>query len=117
MIGGVLGRAGQQGQKRRLADAKNGVVAWEIPQDTSKFMDQAREKWGKERRRWREDNADAVNDRKSGEAQLLEMVQAQRERAMFGEAALEEEIAQEIDAQAMAEGALNEELRKQLLDQ
>ncbi|TQV98216.1 hypothetical protein V2A60_008024 [Cordyceps javanica] len=31
VIGGVLGRAGQRGQKRRLADAKNGKVTWETP--------------------------------------------------------------------------------------
>ncbi|KAM3440271.1 hypothetical protein MY4824_002260 [Beauveria thailandica] len=31
VIGGVLGRAGQRGQERRLADAKKGKVTWQTP--------------------------------------------------------------------------------------
>ncbi|OAR02093.1 hypothetical protein LLEC1_06638 [Akanthomyces lecanii] len=31
VIGGVLGRAGQRGQERRLAEAKNGNVTWQTP--------------------------------------------------------------------------------------
>lgn len=31
VIGGVLGRAGERGQKRRLEDAKKGNVAWQTP--------------------------------------------------------------------------------------
>ncbi|EGX96637.1 37S ribosomal protein MRP4 [Cordyceps militaris CM01] len=31
VIGGVLARAGQRGQERRLADAKNGNVTWQTP--------------------------------------------------------------------------------------
>ncbi|KAK1767474.1 37S ribosomal protein, mitochondrial [Phialemonium atrogriseum] len=38
VIGGVLGRAGQRGQRRRLKDAENGIVTWENPTDISKFI-------------------------------------------------------------------------------
>ncbi|KAJ4254958.1 hypothetical protein NW762_009760 [Fusarium torreyae] len=33
VVGGVLGRAGQRGQQRRLADAKKGQASWENPPD------------------------------------------------------------------------------------
>ncbi|KAI1207673.1 37S ribosomal protein MRP4 [Annulohypoxylon truncatum] len=38
VIGSVLGRAGEMGQKRRMDDAKKGIVAWETPLDVAKFM-------------------------------------------------------------------------------
>lgn len=46
VIGGVLGRAGQRGQRRRLKDAENGIVSWQNPTDISKFiaLDQAAKK-------------------------------------------------------------------------
>ncbi|KAM0553936.1 hypothetical protein ACHAPJ_007287 [Fusarium lateritium] len=33
VVGGVLGRAGQRGQQRRLADARKGQASWENPPD------------------------------------------------------------------------------------
>lgn len=38
VIAGVLGRAGEIGQKRRLADAAKGIVTWYRPHEVSKFM-------------------------------------------------------------------------------
>ncbi|KAI0202111.1 hypothetical protein F4808DRAFT_449836 [Astrocystis sublimbata] len=38
VIGGVLGRAGEAGHKRRLEDAKLGIVNWETPADVKKFI-------------------------------------------------------------------------------
>ncbi len=38
LIAGVLGRAGERGQQRRLADAKAGVVPWQNPQDVERFI-------------------------------------------------------------------------------
>lgn len=38
VLGSVLGRAGQQGQRRRLEDAKNGVVEWETPLEIQQWM-------------------------------------------------------------------------------
>ncbi|KAI0127669.1 ribosomal protein S2 [Xylariales sp. AK1849] len=37
VIGSVLGRAGEAGQRRRLEDAKKGVVEWETPQELKRF--------------------------------------------------------------------------------
>ncbi|KAI1103016.1 ribosomal protein S2 [Jackrogersella minutella] len=39
VIGSVLGCAGQAGHKRRIEDAKRGVVAWNTPLDVIKFME------------------------------------------------------------------------------
>ncbi|OTA66135.1 40S ribosomal protein mrp4 [Hypoxylon sp. EC38] len=38
VIGSVLGRAGEAGHDRRIADAKKGIVAWQTPLDVAKFM-------------------------------------------------------------------------------
>jgi len=40
LIAGVLGRAGQRGQARRLADAEKGHVAWHNPREIQSFMRQ-----------------------------------------------------------------------------
>lgn len=40
VIGGVLGRAAEIGQKRRLADAKEGKVHWQNPAEVARFLDQ-----------------------------------------------------------------------------
>ncbi|CAI4214721.1 unnamed protein product [Parascedosporium putredinis] len=37
-IAGVLGQAGKQGQKRRLADASEGTVTWRTSDDITKFI-------------------------------------------------------------------------------
>lgn len=36
----MLGRAGQRGQKRRLADAADGTVAWRSPTEIQLFIEQ-----------------------------------------------------------------------------
>lgn len=38
LLAGVLGRAGERGQQRRLADAQAGVVSWESPRDVNTFI-------------------------------------------------------------------------------
>lgn len=38
VIGSVLGRAGETGQQRRLADAKNGIVTWKTPLDIQRVI-------------------------------------------------------------------------------
>ncbi len=38
LIAGVLGRAGERGQQRRLADAQSGVVPWQNPLDVEHFI-------------------------------------------------------------------------------
>lgn len=34
----MLGRAGEAGQKRRLADAERGVVEWQTPSEIQRFL-------------------------------------------------------------------------------
>lgn len=38
VVGGVLGRAGEIGKNRRLADAKKNKVAWENPEEVQRYM-------------------------------------------------------------------------------
>jgi hypothetical protein len=45
LIAAVLGRAGERGQARRLADANEGIVTWETPREVANFIERdAREK-------------------------------------------------------------------------
>jgi hypothetical protein len=39
LIAGVLGRAGERGQKRRLKDAEKGEVTWRNPTEVQKFLE------------------------------------------------------------------------------
>lgn len=43
VIAGVLGRAGEEGQRRRLEDAKNGHVTWETPVDIIEAVELSKE--------------------------------------------------------------------------
>lgn len=47
VIGSVLGRAGEAGQKRRHEDAQMGKVKWQTPADIKRYMDlvELRETW------------------------------------------------------------------------
>ncbi|OLN96073.1 37S ribosomal protein MRP4, mitochondrial [Colletotrichum chlorophyti] len=83
VIAGVLGRAGQQGQKRRLADAQNGVVAWKTPTETANFMALAQSKWGADMKKWRREMGDAASSRE--EKMLLDQLQVERTKAVDGE--------------------------------
>jgi len=85
VIGGVLGRAGEQGQKRRLADAENGVVAWQTPAETARYMRGEIKRYEKEIKRWERDSAAEAEKGSSGEQQLLEMLQVERIKAVDGE--------------------------------
>ncbi|OHE91277.1 hypothetical protein CORC01_13435 [Colletotrichum orchidophilum] len=83
VIAGVLGRAGEAGQKRRLAAAENGVSEWNTPAETKRFMKGEIRKWEREMRRWRTDNQNAADA--GGEVRLLEMLQVDRTKAVDGE--------------------------------
>jgi hypothetical protein len=39
LLAGVLGRAGERGQQRRLADANDGVCTWQTPLDVGQFIE------------------------------------------------------------------------------
>ncbi|KAI1409244.1 hypothetical protein F5Y13DRAFT_182142 [Hypoxylon sp. FL1857] len=43
VIGSVLGRAGEAGHKRRIEDAKKGIVAWQTPLEVANFLAVERE--------------------------------------------------------------------------
>ncbi|KAI0160216.1 37S ribosomal protein MRP4 [Xylariaceae sp. FL1272] len=60
VIGSVLGRAGEVGNKRRLADAAQGVVKWQTPLDISKFLDNER--------KMSEDNFEGPKSNEAGDA-------------------------------------------------
>ncbi|KAK1972552.1 ribosomal protein S2 [Colletotrichum sublineola] len=78
VIGGVLGRAGQKGQQRRLADAENGVVAWQTPAETARYMKSEIKRFEQEIRRWERENAGEGNKESRSEQQLLEMLKVER---------------------------------------
>ncbi|KAI0814020.1 hypothetical protein GGR55DRAFT_687031 [Xylaria sp. FL0064] len=61
VISSVLGRAGETGHKRRLSDAKNGIVEWQTPLDVQNFIMIQRKLAERESER----NAQSVNDDKS----------------------------------------------------
>jgi small subunit ribosomal protein S2 len=43
LIAGVLGRAGELGQKKRKEDAKNGKVEWETPTYVQEWIQESPE--------------------------------------------------------------------------
>ncbi|KAI0441215.1 hypothetical protein F4803DRAFT_563203 [Xylaria telfairii] len=61
VIGSVLGRAGESGHKRRLSDAKLGIVEWQTPLDVQNFMEINRKLANQEAQR----TAQLVDDDKS----------------------------------------------------
>ncbi|KAK2004017.1 ribosomal protein S2 [Colletotrichum falcatum] len=85
VIGGVLGRAGQQGQKRRLADAENGVVPWQTPAETERYMKSEMKRFEQEIRRWERVSAGEKQTGSGAEQQLLETLEVERTKAVDGE--------------------------------
>ncbi|KAI1855081.1 hypothetical protein JX265_012269 [Neoarthrinium moseri] len=83
VIGSVLGRAGEAGNKRRLQDAQKGVVAWETPQAISTWT-----KIHGKRAEWA-----ARAAREAAEEQ------AAREAALSGEEPLEKEGEGEVETE------------------
>ncbi|KAI0427483.1 hypothetical protein F5Y09DRAFT_333355 [Xylaria sp. FL1042] len=62
VIGSVLGRAGEIGHKRRLRDAKLGIVEWKTPLDVQNFMIIQRKLARKEAERTTESDNDDEGD-------------------------------------------------------
>ncbi|KAI3393722.1 hypothetical protein diail_3767 [Diaporthe ilicicola] len=44
VIAGVLGRAGERGQERRMAEAKKGICTWRNPSEIERFMEDKKAK-------------------------------------------------------------------------
>ncbi|KAM0277268.1 hypothetical protein ACHAQH_005926 [Verticillium albo-atrum] len=57
LIGGILGRAGQEGQKRRKDAAAEGQVTWENPVEVRRYMEKTRERYEAAKAIWQEDMA------------------------------------------------------------
>ncbi|ROT37967.1 40S ribosomal protein mrp4 [Sodiomyces alkalinus F11] len=73
LIGGILGRAGQIGKKRRLADAESGVVHWETPTDTQNFIDNEVRRFLRAQGEWARDSTAEVNAKgRTAEDRLLD---------------------------------------------
>ncbi|KAL2881497.1 hypothetical protein SGCOL_003063 [Colletotrichum sp. CLE4] len=86
VIAGVLGRAGEAGQKRRLAAAENGESEWTTPLETQRFMKAQEKAWKTELKKWEMTSTfSAHNKGESEEARLLEMLQVDRTKAVDGE--------------------------------
>jgi hypothetical protein len=69
VVAGVLGRAGETGQARRLEDAKDGQVVWQTPTELRTYMKAESRKFEEARR------MKAAAARKStAEAELLGMM-------------------------------------------
>ncbi|KAL0780725.1 hypothetical protein CaCOL14_002060 [Colletotrichum acutatum] len=86
VIAGVLGRAGEAGQKRRLAAAENGESEWTTPLETQRFMKAQGNAWEREIKKWQSTASHAAHNAEEGEeARLLEMLQVDRSKAVDGE--------------------------------
>ncbi|KAK1541240.1 hypothetical protein CPAR01_07229 [Colletotrichum paranaense] len=86
VIAGVLGRAGEAGQKRRLAAAENGESEWTTPLETQRFMKAQGNAWERELKKWQSTASHAAHNAEEGEeARLLEMLQVDRSKAVDGE--------------------------------
>ncbi|KAH7628153.1 hypothetical protein B0T09DRAFT_359445 [Sordaria sp. MPI-SDFR-AT-0083] len=64
LISGVLGRAGEHGQKRRLEAAQRGVVTWKTPADVQGYFELAETRAADARKRRAQDNSVAVQKEK-----------------------------------------------------
>ncbi|UQC81087.1 uncharacterized protein CLUP02_06573 [Colletotrichum lupini] len=85
VIAGVLGRAGEAGQKRRLAAAENGESEWTTPLETQRFMKAQGNAWERELKKWQSTASYAAHNPEEGEeARLLEMMQVDRSKAVDG---------------------------------
>lgn len=89
VIAGVLGRAGERGQKRRLKDAELGEVTWRNPTEIAKFMEiqamiqaaekqSARDTQANQRRASREVPAGVMDDTQLEAFQLLQNLERER---------------------------------------
>ncbi|KAI3551447.1 hypothetical protein CABS01_15042 [Colletotrichum abscissum] len=85
VIAGVLGRAGEAGQKRRLAAAENGESEWTTPLETQRFMKAQGNAWERELKKWQSTASYTAHNAEEGEeARLLEMMQVDRSKAVDG---------------------------------
>lgn len=96
VVGGVLGRAGQRGQQRRVEDAKKGRVPWHNPHDIVQYMQR--------------ENKAAIAERKSVMGRMQHNVEgfSEEEQKILREQFYEEDIqvSEEDMVDMMGEAAL-----------
>lgn len=89
LIAGVLGRAGEAGQKRRLEEAEDGQAQWETPEDTKRFRQATFDRWRTEHEKWSADMAAMVASGASPEDgnRLLDVNEVSKQTFVGGAAA------------------------------
>ncbi|EEU46267.1 uncharacterized protein NECHADRAFT_103997 [Fusarium vanettenii 77-13-4] len=96
VVGGVLGRAGQRGQQRRVEDAKKGRVPWNNPHDIVQYMQR--------------ENKAAIAERKSVMGRMQHNIEgfSEEEQKILREQYYEEDIqvSEEEMVDMMGEAAL-----------
>ncbi|KAJ4170798.1 hypothetical protein NW754_006940 [Fusarium falciforme] len=96
VVGGVLGRAGQRGQQRRVEDAKKGRVPWHNPHDIVQYMQR--------------ENKAAIAERKSVMGRMQHNIEgfSEEEQKILREQFYEEDIqvSEEDMVDMMGEAAL-----------
>jgi len=96
LIAGVLGKAGGLGQKRRLREAENGKVTWQLSEDIYKFLKEKR----KQEAGSRDEDVDGQlrgEVEALGESDVADVEDGSLDAVLLGELAdLERELAEEF---------------------
>lgn len=112
VVAGVLGRAGQRGQKRRLAEASAGKVSWSTPPELKRHMQKEAQAAARKRKEvmgrmqsdvegFTEEEQEMLRSRYPGVAAAPEVTEADMVD-MMGEAAAEAEAKTEVAAETEA---------------
>lgn len=72
VIAGVLGRAGEAGQKRRLADAAHGICTWRNPEDIRTWIAENKPKMDEEEKAEKEALQEQAKKQAPGQFRAVE---------------------------------------------
>lgn len=82
VIAGVLGRAGQRGQRRRLKAAEEGEITWQTPTEIGKFMQLDMEQRKAEQKKLRQEaKKNLSGETSAAELEAFSYFQKQRDEA------------------------------------
>lgn len=84
VIAGVLGRAGQRGQRRRLKAAETGEVTWQNPTDVGKFITLDAKLKRAEKKKAMEEASDRDGRGSQAELEAFSYFQKQRDNVARG---------------------------------
>ncbi|KAM0327222.1 hypothetical protein ACHAQA_006357 [Verticillium albo-atrum] len=76
LIGGILGRAGQEGQKRRKEAAAAGQVPWENPVEVDRYIEKTRQRHREAMKVWQEDMQALEESKTANPERLLDLKRA-----------------------------------------